>query len=196
MNLPGIDLLRALTIIQSHGGWVCFNFSYQIRANALAQVFRVIWNNGDTNLLYRAVAYNLEHRKADILGRFAGGAFTNFASSGGRMGNRSIPKRAITVISTSNFLLASYGASVKAVASGHRCAEAVIQSFLTGDPSGPSVYPNANRDNLSIAELELFEKAEGALIELNSLTELAPRPVPIAEFCLRPENIELKGLCK
>lgn len=168
----------------------------QIRANALAKIFEVILNDGNADLLYRVLAYNLEHRKADILGRFAGGTFTNYASTGGKLGNKHISKLTRSTVSVTNFILASYGASIKAIASGHRSAEAVVQSFLTGDPRGPSVYPNANRDNLTKAELELFEKAEGALVEMNSLTQLSPGPVPISKFCIRPENIDLKGLCK
>lgn len=39
-------------------------------------------------------------------------------------------------------------------------------------------------------------RAEDSLIETNALTKLSPAPVPISEFCLRPENLDLKGLCK
>ena len=39
-------------------------------------------------LLSGIVKYNLKYRKADIAGKLVGGQFTNYASMGGRFGNK------------------------------------------------------------------------------------------------------------
>lgn len=168
----------------------------QIVAHQLSQTLKVAKENSNKEILYKVLTYNLKHRKSDILGRFAGGAFTNYASTGGSIGSKHISKNSNRVVSVSNFVLASYGASIKAVATGHNKIEHVIQSVLTGAPYGPVSYPNVGDHELSGAESKIFNKASDALAEINSLTDLSPHPVPIAEFCLRPENINLKGLCK
>lgn len=168
----------------------------QIAASQLSQALNLAKDNVSKEILYKALVYNLKYRKADILGRFAGGAFTNYASAGGRLGNKKFPKNAKRTINLSNFVLASYGASIKSVASGHRKIEHVIQSILTGRPNGPAPYPNIFGYRLSEKELEIYDNFEDTLTEISALTALSPRPVPISEFCLRPENIDLKGLCK
>ncbi|MEZ7277611.1 hypothetical protein [Pseudoalteromonas sp. 68 DY56-GL68] len=168
----------------------------QIAANQLAQILNLAKDSVSKDILYDVLVYNLKNRKADILGRFAGGTFTNYASTGGRIGNKKLPKNANRVISLSNFTLASYGAAIKSVVTGHKKIEHVIQSILTGRPNGPTPYPSISGYKLSKEELELLKKAENSLIEMNALTDLSPAPVPVSEFCLRPENIDLKGLCK
>jgi len=168
----------------------------QIVANQLSQTLSVARSNVDGEILYKALVYNLKHRKADILGRFAGGAFTNYASTGGKLGNKAIPKNTIRTVKLSNFVLATYGAAIKSVASGHKELESIIQSVLTGSSHGPIPYPSVQNYHLSKQELEIFEKAESALDELDDLTRLSPQPVPISEFCLRPENIDLEALCQ
>lgn len=168
----------------------------QITANQLAQTLNLAKDNVNKDILYKILVYNLKYRKADILGRFAGGAFTNYASTGGRAGNKNLPKNAKRVINLSNFVLASYGASIKSVGTGHKKMEHVIQSILTGQPNGPSPYPSVSGYKLSKKESEIYDKAEDFLAEMNVLTTLSPVPIPISEFCLRPENIDLKGLCK
>lgn len=168
----------------------------QLAANQLAQILNLAKENVSNDILYKVLVYNLKHRKADILGRFAGGAFTNYASTGGRAGNRKLPKNSKRVISLSNFVLASYGASIKSVATGHNKIEHVIQSILTGRPSGPSPYPSISGEKLSKEQSEIYDKMKNSLIEINALTKISPAPVPMSEFCLRPENIDLKGLCK
>ena len=50
--------------------------------------------------------------------------------------------------------------------------------------------------NLPKKELEIYGKAEDALAEMDGLTKLSPAPISVKEFCLKPENIDLKGLCK
>ena len=168
----------------------------QLAVNQLAKTLNKVQENVNKDILYKALVYNLKYRKADILGRFAGGAFTNYASSGGMVGNKKLPKNTKRVIGLSNFVLASYGAAIKSVITGHKKIEQVIQSILTGQPYGPSPYPSIADNKLSAHESKIYDKAENSLIEIHALTTLSPAPVPIAEFCLRPENINIKGLCK
>lgn len=168
----------------------------QIAANQLSQTLNLATDNANKDILYRVLVYNLKYRKADILGRLAGGAFTNYASTGGKIGNRSLPKNVSRTVSLSIFLLASYGASIKAVATGQNKIEHVIQSILTGHPSGPTPYPSTLDHKLSEEEIGIYNKVEDSLIEINALTAISSAPTPIAEFCLRPENINIKGLCK
>lgn len=168
----------------------------QIVANQLSQTLNLAKDNVTKDMLYKALIYNLRHRKADVLGRFAGGVFTNYASLGGRAGNKKLSKNITRSISLSNFLLASYGASIRSVAGGHKRIEHVVQSVLTGRPNGPVPYPAAKDYSLSKKELEIFEDSEEVLNEMNGLTTLSPRPLSISEFCLKPENVNLEGLCK
>lgn len=148
-------------------------------------------------LLSGIVKYNLKYRKADIAGRLVGGQFTNYASMGGRFGNKRLPKSVKLPVGAANFILASYGAAIKAVVEGHRNAEAVIQSILTGHPEHlPKNYRSDSNAPLTENETQLYQNIESALSEVMSLTQVTPGPVPIKEFCSRPENINLKGVCK
>lgn len=151
----------------------------------------------DIPMLSAIVRYNLKYRKADIAGRLAGGAFTNYASTGGRLGNKSLSKNAKRVRTVANLGIASYGAAIKAIAEGRKTIEAVIQSILTGHPEHlPDNYRNDGGAAVSSEETKLLENLKSALSELMSLTQVMPGPVPIREFCSRPENINLKGVCK
>lgn len=130
-----------------------------------------------------------------MTGRFAGGIFTNYASKGGKLGGQRINKNVGRAINLSNFVLASYGACIKAVGTGHRKSEHIIQSVLTGNPGGPVPYPNTDI-KLSQEESDLLLKAEQSLHEMSRLSNLSASPTPIADFCTRPENKHIKGLCK
>lgn len=154
-------------------------------------------------LLSAIVRYNLKHRKADIIGRLLGGTFTNYASTGGRLGRKHLANagKTGTVIKVTaaftNFGIASYGAAIKAVGEGAKTVEAVIQSILTGRAEHlPQNYRSHSDAPASNEEGALLENLEAALAETMALTQAIPGPVPIKEFCARPENINLKGLCK
>ena len=148
-------------------------------------------------LLSGIVKYNLKHRKADIAGRLVGGQFTNYASMGGRFGNKRLPKSVKLPVGASNFILASYGAAIKAVVEGHKNAEAVIQSILTGHPEHlPKNYHSDSNTPFTEEETRLHKNIETVLSAVMSLTQATPGPIPIKEFCSRPENINLKGICK
>jgi len=154
-------------------------------------------NGEETPLLSFVVQYNLRHRKADIAGRFAGGKFTNYASMGGRWGSRRLPFSAKLSGAVTNWGIASYGAGIKAIAKGYRSIEAVIQSVLTGRPEElPSDYAACGYPPLNDKEQEVVEELYALFFEVVNLTQLSPGPVPLAEFCSRPENANLQGVCK
>jgi len=145
-------------------------------------------------LITNIIKYNIKHRKADILGRFTGGAFTNYASTGGRMGNKALPTSAKAVRTVTNLGLASYGAAIQAVVKGHNNIEAVIQSILTGQPEQ---LPKNMNDIPLTKEEEQYQKAmESALLEISNLSQISPGPIPIKEFCHKKENMNLKRICK
>jgi len=154
--------------------------------------------NGDPMpTITNIIKYNIKHRKADILGRFTGGAFTNYASTGGRMGNKALPTSAKAVRTITNLGLASYGAAIQAVVKGHNNLEAVIQSILTGQPEQlPQNIKTMNDVSLTKEEEKYQEAMESALLEISKLTQVSPGPVPINEFCQKKENRNLKGICK
>lgn len=148
-------------------------------------------------LLSGIVKYNLLYRKADIAGRLMGGVFTNYASTGGRFGTRRLSPSGKTTRRVANSSIAAYGASIMAIAKSYRSAETVVQSILTGRPEQ---LPGDYRDNaakpLTDEESQLLGDFGFVFSEVMSLTRFAPDPVPIEEFCLRPENISLKGVCR
>jgi hypothetical protein len=45
-------------------------------------------------------------------------------------------------------------------------------------------------------EIQLLKISEIALSEVMLLSQLSPPPVPLKEFCVRAENINLSGVCK
>jgi len=92
-------------IIQLQMQMGLWGFKYKsvaaIRANKLRQITAPLrkeikggLNGEPMPIITNIIKYNIKHRKADILGRFTGGAFTNYASTGGRMGNKALPTSA------------------------------------------------------------------------------------------------------
>jgi len=147
-------------------------------------------------IISTVVRYNLRYRKADITGRFAGGFLTNYASTGGRLGNQRLSGHAKLARGFTNFGLASYGASVNAVVSGHRKLEEVIQAVVTGRAEKLPKSFSCDFGAPTPEEAERVAKAEEALSEVMSLTQAGPGPIPIREFCSRPENLRLEGICR
>lgn len=174
-----------------------------VRANTLWQVSRPLRDEalgalkgGDAPILAAVVRYNLRFRKADVLGRFAGGQFTNYASTGGRFGERRLGHLGKGVRLLTNLTLASYGAAIKAIVKGHRDVEAIIQSVLTGQPQDlPSGYRNISVAPTAEEEAVLLT-LQAVLNDVVALSQLAPAPVPLQEFCSRPQNINLQGVCR
>lgn len=175
-----------------------------MKANRLWQITKPLRDEAsaglegeDIPLLTAIVRYNVKYRKADIVGRLAGGRFTNYASMGGRFGSKRLSKFAKFAGGATNSGIASYGASIKALAEGYQTLEAVIQSILTGRPEDlPSDYNNRANAPLSREENDILDNLKAVTAEIMSLSQVAPSPTPIKEFCSRPENINLKGLCK
>lgn len=150
---------------------------------------------GDTPILAAVVQYNLHYRKADVVGRFAGGQLTGYASTGGSLGARHLGYLGRGVRLLTNLTLASYGAAVKAVVTGHREVEPIVQAVLTGNPQQ---LPEGFRDEESLPtpeEAEVLFNLRMVLNDVIALTQWAPSPVPLNEFCSRPENINLQGVC-
>lgn len=178
---------KAVAVARANTLW---HVSKPLRAEAVGLV-----RDGEAPILAAVVRYNLSVRKADILGRFAGGQFTNYASTGGRMGERRLGHLGKGVRLLTNLTIASYGAAIKAVVTGHRKVEAIIQSVLTGRPQDlPSGFGNA-KITVTAEERAVLINLQAALNDMIALSRLAPAPVPLQEFCSRPENIKLQDLC-
>lgn len=178
--------------------------SASMRASFLSQALRPVWNEAvgtldgnDAPILAGIARYNLKYRKADIAGRFAGGQFTNYASTGGRFGNTRLSSNAKRVRMVTNFGIASYGAAIKAVAMGYVRVEALVQAVLTGRPENlPASYLRGAGGAMSAEEAKLMQALGLLVAEVEQLARIAPSPVPIEEFCARPENVNLAGVCK
>jgi len=176
----------------------------RLRANQLWKISEPLRGNPsdllterNKTILSEIVKYNWNHRKADIVGRLVGGKFTNYASMGGRMGNKRLTGTMKFTVTATNFAIASYGSSIKSLIDGHDSLEEIIQSVLTGDASHlPDDYKSDGNESMSSEEKELLKNAEATLTGVMSLSQIQSAPVPVAEFCLRPENINLKGLCR
>ena len=57
-------------------------------------------------------------------------------------------------------------------------------------------YRSPSNAPVSSEEDALLENPEAVLGKTLSLTQVRPGPVPIEEFCSRPENLNLKSLCQ
>lgn len=150
-------------------------------------------------VLLPIIRYNAKYRKSDILGRVIGGGFTNYASTGGAIGKKYRSRKLSVALSANNFLIASYGAAIKSIAEGNTNIESVIQSILIGRSESlhRSRFSDVNDDSkLSDKEEKLLNSSRATLHEIMALSQLSPPPEPIKEFCLRPQNIDLTGICK
>lgn len=115
-------------------------------AHILKQILSPLWEDAkgtvfgeETDILGHIVRYAFKYHSAMIIGRFAGGAFTTFASTGGRMGNRYIarikqPGRTTVVggAGLTNVVIASYGAAMMSIGLGREKLHDVLFSILTG----------------------------------------------------------------
>lgn len=174
----------------------------QVRASTLWQVSRPIREElaglaegKPSPILAAIVKYNVINRKADIAGRLSGGVFTNYASTGGRFGNRRISPTAKRLRATTNLVIASYGAAIKAIAKGMKTPSAIAQAIMTGEPENvPTLSPVA--DDLSHIELEALRDFAAVTDDALSLAQASASPVRIEEFCARSEDINIKEWCK
>ncbi|GGY67617.1 hypothetical protein GCM10007071_13300 [Marinobacter zhanjiangensis] len=139
-----------------------------------------------------------------LAGRLAGGGFTTYATTGGRWGRGQIGRLrrpaqfsiGIGVFVT-NVSLASYGAGMMAVGLGRAKLRDVLFSILTG--SDMQIPPHfellLGKAALSAEELEQMEWLRDILVEINKLAQVGTGPIPISEFCSKPENIDFKAIC-
>lgn len=176
---------------------VLWQISSPLRKEA-GDTFKGEGNPNTPDLLSTIFKYNLKYRKADVLGRLSGAKFTNFASTGGLAGTRAIKriKGARFARGFVNLAIASYGAGIKAIIEGEKTLTPIIQAIITGTPE--KLPPNYDRFKLMVLSHEekvALETLELSITEMLSLSQLSPGPVPIKEFCTRPENISLKSIC-
>lgn len=173
-----------------------------IRQSILSQTFRQYFSRRSEQERIKdaeqIIRYNLTYRKADLLGRLHGGLFTSYAASGGALGNRlsyglKIPAAAV------NFTVASFGACIQAVAKGHRSYGALAQSILIGKPENLSEIDLFNHRLPSVHGVDSRLSGEALLfqvISVDAINAMHSDPVPISEFCERPENRNLRTICE
>ncbi|MFC4258868.1 hypothetical protein ACFOZ5_07470 [Marinobacter lacisalsi] len=147
----------------------------------------------------RVVRFSLKYRKADLTGRMHGGLFTNYASTGGRIGAGRLNRKVKVPVAITNFVIASFGGAIKAIAENHDSADQILLSILTGE-AGPlpdgyySLAENSPEDALA---QEIMMAMDEALNGVDALNQISPAPVPISEFCAQADNAnKYKDLCK
>jgi len=98
-----------------------------------------------------------------------------------------------------NFTIASFGACVESVAKGHRTYGALAQAILIGKPENISEHELFNHTLPPSPEVDTRASGEALLaqvVAVNYLNEMNSGPVPISDFCARPENQHLKTVCE
>ena len=173
-----------------------------LRANLLLKVtiplrkeLADLSNGGNAPILTAIVKHNLQQHKSDMLGRLLGGSFTNYASILGRFGSKRLSKSTKRIRTITNFGLASYGAAIHAIITGHRSSSAVIQSILTGRPEQVPIDIETDKE-LTKQETEIVHLLEEGISKVFLYSKATLGPVPINEFCQRPENINTENLCR
>lgn len=175
-----------------------------VRANKLWQISKPLRDEAyggiqgeNTPMLSAIVRFNLEHRKADIMGRLTGGQFTNYAIRGGRLGSKQLSISSKAGVAMTNAGIAGYGAAIKALVEGHTTLDSIVQAILTGKPETlPDTYLFDRTTPLTSEESAIVQTAGAILHEVIKLTRAAPNSTSIKDFCSRPGNLNLKGLCK
>src|SRR5690606_30211322 len=131
-----------------------------IRQSTLARILHQLTtpsNRAQSEMLIsEAVRFNLKHRKADITGRFHGGLFTNYASMGGRRG-AGIPGQSIKWAGRiTNLTIASFGATIAAIAANRKTAEDILNAIITGKTQPlPAGYKTLAKNSSDPATREL-----------------------------------------
>lgn len=172
-----------------------------IRQAALAQILQYLTapenREQSETFIVEAVRFNLRYRKADITGRFHGGLFTNYASMGGRRGAAATGQGLKWAARITNLTVASFGAAIGAIAAGRKTPEDVINAIVTGKTEAlPVRYKELAQQTPIESTAELEHIVYGEMHGVNALNSVSPSPVPIREFCSRPENVDLEGICR
>lgn len=172
-----------------------------IRQAGLAQVLYQLTapENRDRSktLVLEAARFNLSYRKADTLGRFHGGMFTNYASTGGR-GGAAVTSHSLKWASRiTNLTIASFGAAIGAIAANQKTEEDILNAIITGRPDPlPARYKTLAQQAPVESTGEIEHLITGEVNGVDALNRVLPGPVPIREFCNRPENVNLRDICK
>lgn len=172
-----------------------------IRQAALAQVLHQLTapenrEQSDT-LIIEAVRFNLQYRKADIIGRFHGGLFTNYASMGGRRGAAATGRGLKWAGRITNLTVASFAAAIGAIAANRKTAEDILNAIITGKTEALPARYNALAQQASAESTgEIEHIVLGEVHGVDALNRVSPSPVPIREFCGRPENVDLTSICR
>lgn len=164
-----------------------------------------VFDDEDSEILSHVIRYAFKYHSALIAGRLVGGGFTTFASTGGRFGKRQIaklpnPVKYTTVggIMVANFAIASYGAGMMAIGLGRSRLRDILFTILTGSTEPLPSHYRLLLGNAAMTAEELAEEEwlRNVLLEMGKMTQIGGGPVPIKEFCARPENINRDELCK
>lgn len=172
-----------------------------IRQNHLARILHAMLDEKNKKvteeLVVKSLKFNLKYRKADMAGRLHGGLFTNYASMGGRKG-QSLPRGLKWSGRITNFTLASFGATIQSIVKGNPYSDAILNSIISGKPERLPIEGLNN--NLNTQESNNIQAMQpvviGELYSVDAINQVVPKAVPLQEFCARPENINLKGLCQ
>lgn len=157
-----------------------FGGEAQTRARGWGRDLRTILVFAENNpsLAAGIVGLHTRHKASsspEFYGRLAGGAFTNYASTGGRIGGRilNLGVKGKVGRTLTNFFLASLGAAILTVKYGARDIASVMDSMLTGNyRSGldnnqyKEMFRTVIENDLSVSEEEeqaLLEVARGVL---------------------------------
>lgn len=172
-----------------------------IRQATLAQILHQLTapENRDHSerLIVEAVRFNLKYRKADITGRLHGGLFTNYASMGGRHGAAATGRGLKWAGRITNLTVASFGAAIGAIAANRKSPEEILNAIITGKTDAlPSGYKTLAQQASTEPTGEMEHVVAGEVHGVAALNSISPAPVPIREFCNRPENVDLKGICR
>lgn len=103
----------------------------QALGRALGQLLAEENQSESIELIRLAVRFNLKHCKADIAGRLHGWFFTNFASTGGRLGKLAGAKTKLPVIAT-NLMFSTFGATIQSVAEGLETPDHIVNAAISG----------------------------------------------------------------
>jgi hypothetical protein len=175
--------------------------SAMIRQNTLQRMLNGVPAHPDEAIRIAKIVvyYAYQNRKADIVGRFHGGFFTSYALAGGRAG-ASLPTAIKIAASVTNLSIASFGSAIWAVGSGLSEYYHIVNSILMGNPTPYLGTLLTQKTNLPPEEIKKIEETANLVYSqmspIAALNRVQPNAVPLSVFCSRPENMDLKKLCK
>ncbi|MCM2438414.1 hypothetical protein HGO34_01625 [Agrobacterium vitis] len=131
----------------------------------------LILAKNNPTLAARMLVIYLKHKamnEPEFYGRIAGGMFTNYASTGGRLGRRILPTTVKLGSSAANFVLATTGAMILSIKYGGKDIISALDAAITGDYSPDvsneqykEIFRSALESDVSIPQAE-----QDALVEI------------------------------